>query len=215
MPTKNPSAELLRAIERAEQIANLLESAPLLAWQEIAAIEYRGPLLAEYNRISPPDLQGCYARTLGGLLGLLGKAHYDHQNPRSYAESIRQNPRSYAEPIRGYCKILRRHLDAKAGESTEDDLVWVLASKLYPERFKSYRKFVAFLDEHPEIRRRKPSPQRLKVHVGDWVNYWLTVDNATFDAIDRPVPVDEETENAFLDGVTNRLAKVQKKKGGK
>ena len=102
--------ELLQAIERAEQIANLLESTPALAMREIAAIECRGPLLAEYNRLERSDLRKDYASTLEGLLGTLGRAYK------------KKEPRPYAPAIRGYCARLRQHLPAAkpvepAGES--------------------------------------------------------------------------------------------------
>ena len=95
--------ELMQAIERAEQIAVLLETVPTLAKQEIAGIECLGPLLAEYNQMDSQEQRGGYGRSLDGLLRFLGLAC----NGPSISK---QDPRAYAGAIRGYCKILRQHL---------------------------------------------------------------------------------------------------------
>lgn len=61
------------------------------------------------------------------------------------------------------------------GPDSEDDSAYVPASWLYPEKFKTYRKFEGFLEgDGKDIRRRKPSKNRLLVHAGDWVRCWAS-----------------------------------------
>ncbi|NLF06358.1 MAG: hypothetical protein GX594_00020 [Pirellulaceae bacterium] len=68
------------------------------------------------------------------------------------------------------------------------DSAFVPAVDLWKSRFDSYKAAKQFLDAHPEIHIRKPSPQRLEIHAGDWAKYWAKQDAQGFDALDNAAP---------------------------
>jgi hypothetical protein len=54
-------------------------------------------------------------------------------------------------------------------------------------QFKTPRQLRAFLDKHPSIRRRRPSPFRLRIHTGELVAQIAKMNLAKFQAADVPV----------------------------
>lgn len=111
------------------------------------------------------------------------------------------------------------------GDPVVDDSAWLDVTKLWPEHFKTYRRFKVFLDSHPEIHQRR-SPkhrQRLQVHAGEWLAYWTKQDQAQFDKLgsgeDRDPPSiadDPEAEAEFLAGAAERMARLRaRNKAGK
>jgi hypothetical protein len=73
------------------------------------------------------------------------------------------------------------------GPPDDDETAFVTASTLWPQKYKTYKEFKVAFDKIPEavIRRRKPSPQRLLIHAGDWVRYWSKFDEQAFEAMDE------------------------------
>ena len=93
-------------------------------------------------------------------------------------------------------------------EPTDDESSWIAASKVHPDKFKTYKKFLAFLQEHPEIRTNKPSSQRLNVHAGDWARYWASLDDKAFERLDT-------LDSEFMGDARRRQVDVREKKAGK
>jgi hypothetical protein len=62
---------------------------------------------------------------------------------------------------------------------------------LEDKRFSTYRQLRRFLDLHPTIRRMKPSPQRLTIHLGDWLAFFDQVPHQA-DPLDLPAEVVED-----------------------
>jgi hypothetical protein len=106
---------------------------------------------------------------------------------------------------------------------SKDDSAWVLASTLWPAKFgNNYKSFKTFIDQHLEIKRRKPISKktgkplknRLELHAGDWVRYWKGQHEKQFDALDdgehKPITPDPTDETI------DRFIEIQaKKKAGK
>lgn len=91
-----------------------------------------------------------------------------------------------------------------SGKQIAADDAFVAVSKLWPERFKSYSAFLAWLKKHPEIRTDSPSENRRTIHAGDWVRYWS-----------QPTGESESTDEdieQYLAGVEERKAEVRAKK---
>ena len=99
---------------------------------------------------------------------------------------------------------------ADGGErATAGNSGWVSVSLLYPERFETYGECKRFLDKHrDEIQTDKPSPQRLVVHAGDWLNYWANVDRGAFDSLDR----EPELVDGFIADIEKRKSQIRKKR---
>jgi hypothetical protein len=53
-----------------------------------------------------------------------------------------------------------------------DESAFVPMSDVWDQEFKSAALCSRFLDKHPEIRQRKPSPNRRDVYLPDWHRYW-------------------------------------------
>ena len=81
---------------------------------------------------------------------------------------------------------------------------FVPIGSVWENDFPSYPKAKAFLDGHEEIRRRKPSPQRLEVHAGDWFRC-LAKQNL------QREPSDEVVDN-YLEGIEQRKKGVREGK---
>jgi hypothetical protein len=105
-------------------------------------------------------------------------------------------------PIEDICECLDTRLRARCPEATdeyaltlqkvadllcspfppEDDSAFRPATDLLRAPYDSIRAINAVLKQHPEIRRYKPSPQRLKIHAGDWHGFLAT---SPTDSIDQ------------------------------
>jgi hypothetical protein len=77
-------------------------------------------------------------------------------------------------------------------------------------RFRTYNQLHAALKRQPWIRTRKPSPQRLLIHAGDWHHYLTMLDDAGFDALD----VQAQTVDVFLAEVRRRQEEIRARKAG-
>jgi len=76
---------------------------------------------------------------------------------------------------------------AATGDVPNDKGDYVPASTIYQDRFRHYEQFRRWLNTIPEsqIRRYKPRPNRLLIHIGDWHNYWRTVDEEAWKRINE------------------------------
>jgi hypothetical protein len=102
----------------------------------------------------------------------------------------------------------RRQEDA---QPADDDSAFRPAKRCLDEtRFRNFKRLRAVLKANPWIRTRKPSPQRLKVHAGDWDRYLAMLDEAGFDALD----VSAETMDAFLAEMRRRQEEIRRRKAG-
>ena len=74
-----------------------------------------------------------------------------------------------------------------AGDVPNDKGDYVPVSTIYKARFPNYKQFRRWLDKMPEseIRRYKPRINRLCIHIGDWHNYWRTVDEEVWKRMDE------------------------------
>jgi len=93
------------------------------------------------------------------------------------------------------------HLRKGLGVTPSDPNAYRSASELWRERFDSYKKFKSWLDEQPAelIRRWKPTTQRLKIHIGDWLKYWEN----------EKSEISDEAIDEFLKGVDDRKNEVR------
>lgn len=68
-----------------------------------------------------------------------------------------------------------------------EDSHYVPASRLYREHFRSYRGFKRWLTRTPEnvVRRYRPRPNRLMIHLADWQAYWRVVDEEAWKRLDE------------------------------
>ncbi len=87
--------------------------------------------------------------------------------------------------------------DNTLAENVSD--AYISIGKLWPEHFDTYRKAQGFLADHPEIRTRKPSKNRLEVHAADWIKYWSG---------QQSEPSDAQIQE-YLDGVEQRKLKIR------
>jgi hypothetical protein len=101
---------------------------------------------------------------------------------------------------------------AKEELPADDDSAFRPASEfLDPSRVPDYKRLQRILRANPWIRTRKPSPQRLQIHAGDWHDCLSRLDAAGFDALDaRPELVAD-----FLNEAGNRQEEVRRRKSGK
>jgi hypothetical protein len=91
----------------------------------------------------------------------------------------------------------------------DDDGAYRPATRfLDSRRFPTYKRLHKALKKNPWIRTRKPSPQRLEVHAGDWDRYLALLDAAGFDALDMGA----ENVDAFLAEVRRRLPDAGRRK---
>ena len=72
---------------------------------------------------------------------------------------------------------------------------------------KSYSKAKTYLDKTPAIRQRKPTPQRLEVHAGDWIRHWSSLKSNQL----AGEPSDEVVD-AYLAGVAERQKQIDAKR---
>ena len=93
-------------------------------------------------------------------------------------------------------RILAQPIDAAVGD--DDPSSYVPASKLKADSRLTQRKFMAAIKEHG-VRTRKPSPQRLTVHAGDWMRCTAAMERANFNV---------------LDSIDDQLASVEFRKQG-
>jgi hypothetical protein len=92
-----------------------------------------------------------------------------------------------------------------------DDAAFVPASSLLFDQYDTLKKLKAMLRLNPQIRTRKPSPQRLLVHAGDWHRALGQLKGASPDPLDLPA----ETVDAMVQDVQARKAIEQCRKAGK
>jgi hypothetical protein len=97
--------------------------------------------------------------------------------------------------------------EARVPPLGSDDL---LPAKLFLDsvRFTSYKRLHAALKANPWIRHDKPSPQRLRIHPGDWRRYTAMLDEAGFDALD----VSAQSIDAFMAEVRRRQEEIKQRK---
>jgi hypothetical protein len=90
-----------------------------------------------------------------------------------------------------------------------DDSAFLPASTFYRDHFATYKQFKAWLDRTPEseIRRRKPSKNRLDIHAGDWKKYWDVKAEKTFDGLDNTEP--RAIVDMFVEGAKQRAAELR------
>ncbi|MBC7076697.1 MAG: hypothetical protein H5T92_00045 [Synergistales bacterium] len=109
--------------------------------------------------------------------------------PRPWIVHVNIRPLSLASAA--LCRRLAQPADtaqsAVTGELPEDIGDYVPASQIYQARFDHYEQFRRWLKDIPEsqIRRYKPRPNRLLIHIGDWHKYWQTVDEEAWKRIDE------------------------------
>jgi hypothetical protein len=107
----------------------------------------------------------------------------------------------------GQCEAMLR---TQAAEPAADDDTAFRPAKEFLDatRFTTFKRLRAVLKRNPWVRTRKPSPQRLEIHAGDWHRYIAMLDGAGFDALD----VAGETADAFLAEVRQRQADIRRRK---
>jgi hypothetical protein len=104
-------------------------------------------------------------------------------------------------------------MDAEADQQSpvEDESAYRPANEFLRGAFDTPKKVTAALKKHPWIRRRKPSPQRLEIHAGDWMRMEGQRDAAGFDALDVPAKIVDEVVRESQ----GRQNETRRKKGGK
>jgi hypothetical protein len=91
-----------------------------------------------------------------------------------------------------------------------DDTAFRPASNFLDSRFPHYKSLWAVLAAHPWIRRQKPSPQRLRIHAGDWHQYLSILNSAGCDVHD----LSAETVDNFVAEVQQRKEAVRQSNAG-
>ena len=78
-------------------------------------------------------------------------------------------------------------LPTAENQTRSEDSHYVPASRLYREHFRSYRGFKRWLTRTPEnvVRRYRPRPNRLMIHLADWQAYWRVVDEEAWKRLDE------------------------------
>ena len=92
--------------------------------------------------------------------------------------------------------------------SVKEDLSAYRPAKRFIDENVDYAELHKILRANPGIRWRKPNPQRLEIHAGDWDRYQEGRERQGFDALDA----NPETVSEFMDGVKQRQAKIKKQK---
>ena len=102
---------------------------------------------------------------------------------------------------------------ARADTSSVDESAFISARPLAVERGMSLPQLNKLLKKIPEtqIRRRKPSPQRLELHAGDWHRYFEEQDRQRDEAFDKDVAQE------MIEGILANMAEAQatKRRRGK
>jgi hypothetical protein len=75
-------------------------------------------------------------------------------------------------------------------------------------RHKDIAAIKRVLAKHPEIKTRKPSPQRLEIHAGDWLAYLKEEEMRSFTALDT----NPEVVDAFLSEARRRQEIIRRDK---
>ena len=78
-------------------------------------------------------------------------------------------------------------------------------------RVQTYKQLHAVLEANPWIRWKKPSPQRLEIHAGDWQAFRSALDTGAFEALN----VSAERMEDFLAETRQRQEEVRQSKTGK
>ena len=86
---------------------------------------------------------------------------------------------------------------------------------LDPEHYKTHKQLCAALKANPWIRTRKPSPQRLEIHAGDWQRFRTGVETDAFAALDTTTQVESSTVKQFLAESRQRQDQIRRRKAGK
>lgn len=135
-------------------------------------------------------------------------------------EKVRLAPSEFRQlPLVGKVVWLRRALEGE--DAPADDSTWVSVGEVWRDQFPTYKQFRSFLKQHPEIRRRNPTSQRLEIHSGDWLRYWNEVGRRGFQDLDRAegrrsIADDPACSEAFLAGAIERMnASRERKRQGK
>jgi hypothetical protein len=126
-------------------------------------------------------------------------------------------------PIYDEVRVARRCGEEEAWETPLDAVTAILRGEeddpyrpakefLGLDGADTYKALRATLKRHPQIRTRKPSPQRLEIHAGDWLAVTSAGDAAAFHALDAS----PERVEAFLAGARQRREWArQRKEAGK
>jgi hypothetical protein len=101
--------------------------------------------------------------------------------------------------------------DETMAPPTDDSAFRPASESLDSTRFKTYKQLHAALKANPWIRTRKPSPQRLEIHAGDWQRFRNALDTAGFESLD----VSAETAEGFMAEVRERQEEIRQRKAGK
>lgn len=105
----------------------------------------------------------------------------------------------------------------KAGEPPvdQDQNIWFAASLLAPDEGIHLSKVKALCERHG-IRFRKPSPQRLEIHVGDWARYWVDKQKADFEGRDNRTDNSSASDRGsqYASEVAERQSQVRARKQG-
>ena len=99
-------------------------------------------------------------------------------------------------------KLIRVSKKQQDDQTNSDD--FVPASLLAVKHFPTYKLFKKFLGQHPEIRTKKPSTNRLVVHASDFIRAKAARDAQHFDALGLPA----EMVDAFIAETKKRQAKL-------
>jgi len=78
-----------------------------------------------------------------------------------------------------------------------DETAYIPVSKIiahFPDRAKDIKALTKILARHPSIRRWRPSPNRLSIHLGDWFAY-LDGPAEKQDAEDDPVEIEQRKQS--------------------
>jgi hypothetical protein len=112
-------------------------------------------------------------------------------------------------------KVIAREtaLEFTKGQGGDDPSTWVPASKLCPDKGVPLKGARAFCEKH-KIRWRKPSPQRLEIHAGDWTRHWADTLAGEFDGLDQggKSSIFGKAE-IVVEGAAERLKQLRAKKG--
>jgi hypothetical protein len=92
-----------------------------------------------------------------------------------------------------------------------DDDAYRPAKEFLDPMFPTYKALHKALDENPRIRRKKPSPQRLKIHVGDWMQFKSRLSKRAFESLNAT----PETVANFLEEARSTQAEIREQKAGK
>jgi len=94
----------------------------------------------------------------------------------------------------------------------DDPTAYMPASKLCPEKGIKLPKAEQFCKRN-RIRTKKPSRNRLKIHAGDWLDYWANRDASEFEGRDRGARRSVfDSEDIVIGGAAERLKALRQGK---